>query len=36
MNLTDYTKTAIYRAYEMVKTEARRYGVEPVGTEVVG
>ena len=36
MNLTDYTKTAIYRAHEMVRMEARRYGVEVVGSEVIG
>lgn len=36
MNLTDYTKTAIYRAHEMVRMEARRYGVEIVGAEVIG
>lgn len=36
MNLTDYTKTAIYRAHEMVKMEAQRYGVPVVGAEVIG
>jgi glutamate formiminotransferase len=36
MNLVNYEKTAIYRAYEMVKMEAKRYGVAVVGTEVVG
>ena len=36
MNLTDYTKTAIYRAQEMVRFEARRYGVEIVGSEIIG
>lgn len=36
MNLTDYTKTSIYRAYEAVKMEARRYGVNVMGSEVVG
>lgn len=36
MNLTDYTKTSIYRAYEAVKMEARRYGVNVTGSEVVG
>ncbi|MCL2596934.1 MAG: glutamate formimidoyltransferase [Paludibacter sp.] len=36
MNLTDYTKTAIYRAHEMVRMEARRYGVGVVGAEVIG
>ncbi|MDD3349261.1 MAG: glutamate formimidoyltransferase [Eubacteriales bacterium] len=36
MNLTDYTKTSIYSAFEMIRMEARRYGVSVVGSEVVG
>ncbi|OJV37131.1 MAG: glutamate formimidoyltransferase [Bacteroidia bacterium 43-41] len=36
MNLTDYTKTAIYRAHELVRIEANRYGVPVVGAEIVG
>ncbi|HSL86853.1 MAG TPA: glutamate formimidoyltransferase [Bacteroidales bacterium] len=36
MNLTDYTKTSIYRALETVRFEAKRYGVAVVGTEVIG
>ena len=36
MNLTDYSKTAIYRVFEAIKTECRRYGVNVVGSEVVG
>lgn len=36
MNLTDYTKTAIYRAFEAVKMEARRYGVRAIESEIVG
>lgn len=36
MNLTDYTKTAMYRAFEAVKMEARRYGVNVLGSEVIG
>lgn len=36
MNLVNYQKTAIYRAFEMVKMEARRYGVSVVGSEIVG
>ena len=36
MNLTDYTRTAVYRAFEAVKMEARRYGVNVVGSEVIG
>lgn len=36
MNLTDYTKTSLYRALEMVRFEAKRYGVSVVGTEIIG
>ncbi|SBV98009.1 glutamate formimidoyltransferase [uncultured Dysgonomonas sp.] len=36
MNLTDYTKTAIYRAHELVRIEANRYGVSIVGAEIIG
>ena len=36
MNLTDYTKTAIYRAFELIKIEAKRYGVSVVGSEIIG
>ncbi len=36
MNLTDYTKSAIYRVFETVKMEAARYGVNIVGSEIVG
>ena len=36
MNLTDYSKTAIYRVFEAIKTEARRWGVPVVGSEIVG
>ena len=36
MNLTDFTKTAIYRAHELVRIEANRYGVTIVGAEIVG
>ena len=36
MNMTDYTKTALYRAFELIKIEARRYGVNVVGSEVIG
>ena len=35
MNLTDYSKTAIYRAFEMVRFEAKRYGVSIIGSEIV-
>ncbi len=36
MNMTDYTKTAMYRAFELIKIEARRYGVNVIGSEIVG
>ncbi|WP_291633424.1 glutamate formimidoyltransferase [Clostridium sp.] len=36
MNLVNYEKTAVYRAFEMVKMEAKRYGVQVVGSEVIG
>jgi len=36
MNMTDYTKTALYRAFELIKIEARRYGVNVVGSEIIG
>ena len=36
INMTDYTKTALYRAMEMVRFEARRYGVSVVGSEIIG
>ena len=36
INLTDYSKTALYRAFEMVRFEARRYGVSIIGSEIVG
>ncbi len=36
MNMTDYTKTALYRVFELIKIEARRYGVHVVGSEIIG
>lgn len=36
MNMTDYTKTALYRAFELIRIEAARYGVSIVGSEVIG
>ena len=36
INLVQYEKTAIYTAQEMVKMEAKRYGVPVVGAEVIG
>jgi glutamate formiminotransferase len=36
MNLTNYKKTPVFRVFEMIKSEAERYGVEILGSEVVG
>lgn len=36
MNLVNFEKTAVYRAFEMVKMEAKRYGVPVIGSEVIG
>ena len=36
MNMTDYTRTALYRVFELIRIEARRYGVNVVGSEIVG
>ena len=36
MNLVNFEKTAVYQAFEMVKMEAKRYGVNVVGSEVIG
>ncbi len=36
MNMTDYSKTPLYRALELIRIEARRYGVNVIGSEVIG
>ncbi len=36
MNILDYKKNPIYRMYETVRMEARRYQVEVTGSEIVG
>ncbi len=36
INLTDFEQTPMHRVFEMVKREAARYGVVPVGSEIVG
>ncbi len=36
MNMTDYTRTPLYRALELVRMEAKRYGVNVIGSEIVG
>ncbi len=36
MNMTDFTKTPLYRVFELIKIEAQRYGVSVIGSEVIG
>lgn len=36
INMTDLTKTPLYRAFELARIEAQRYGVPIVGSEIVG
>lgn len=36
INMTDFTRTHLYQAMEMVRYEARRYGVSIVGSEIIG
>lgn len=36
INLVDYQKTPIYRVFELIRAEARRYGVHIVDSEIVG
>ena len=36
MNMTNYTKTALYQTFEMVKFEAKRYGINIIGSELIG
>ena len=36
INMTDFTRTALYRVFETVKFEAQRWGVTVAGSEIVG
>src|SRR6266853_2632086 len=36
MNLTDFEQTPVHRVFEMVRSEAERYGVAPTSSEIVG
>ena len=36
MNMVNYEGTPLFRAFEMIKREAERYGVSVVGSEIVG
>ncbi|MGD9303795.1 MAG: glutamate formimidoyltransferase [Desulfobacterales bacterium] len=36
LNMTDYTQTALYRVFELIRIEAQRYGVNVIGSEIIG
>ena len=36
INMTDFTRTALYRVFETVKFEAMRWGVTIAGSEIIG
>jgi glutamate formiminotransferase len=36
MNMTDFTKTSLYTAFELIRIEARRFGANIVGSEIIG
>lgn len=36
MNMVDYTKTSLFRVFDTVKREAERYGVNVIGSEIIG
>lgn len=36
MNMTNYRETPLYRALELIRLEAVRYGVRVIGSEIVG
>ncbi len=36
MNMTDFSQTALYQALELIRMEAKRYGIAVVGSELVG
>lgn len=36
MNMFDYEQTPVYRTFELIKSEAARYGITVAGTQLVG
>lgn len=36
INMTNFNRTPLYRVLELVKAEAKRYGVHVIGTEIIG
>ncbi|MBW6485301.1 MAG: glutamate formimidoyltransferase [Syntrophobacterales bacterium] len=36
INLTDYTRTSLYRVFELIRIEAKRWGAPVIGSEIIG
>ena len=36
MNMVDYTKTPLFRTFDFIEREAKRYGVNVIGSEIIG
>lgn len=36
MNMVDYTKTPLFRVFDTIEREAMRYGVNVIGSEIIG
>lgn len=36
MNLVDYTQTSLFRVFDTIEREAKRYGVNVIGSEIIG
>jgi glutamate formiminotransferase len=36
MNMVDYTRTPLFRVFDMIEREANRYGVNVIGSEIIG
>ena len=36
MNVVNFKKSPLFRVFEMIKSEAARYGIPVVGSEIIG
>lgn len=36
MNMVDYTRTPLFRVFDVIEREAKRYGVNVIGSEIIG
>ncbi len=36
MNMVDYTKTSLFKVFDTIEREANRYGVNVIGSEIIG